>query len=216
MFMKFYVCILACVFVFAGSALAQQIPGRPAAPAVQTAQPARLAVLDATDAGNSEEEEKSFFYDIWDNFVERLFSPQIQKPFSVGVGTELTQNARKGLVPEVFAAIDYDFDRFLAFGVRGGMTYGADEPKDSLISVMEGVFFSRFYVYDFGWVRPYTQVGFGVSSAREVDFEVLDVLGEGAVGGRAHFLGWFADISFRWGYPFRTAFGIEVGHSFLP
>jgi hypothetical protein len=162
------------------------------------------------------EEESSFWDRFWDRFVELLLTPSIEKPFSVGAGMELSQNARSGLVPEVFACIDYDIDRMLAFGVRGGMTYGSKEPADAAVSVMEGVFFSRFYVYDFTWMRPYAQVGLGAATIREVDYEVTDVLGEGAVGLRAHFLGWFADLGFRWGYPFRTAFGIEIGHSFLP
>ncbi|MDR1626625.1 MAG: hypothetical protein LBT33_08795 [Spirochaetia bacterium] len=203
--MKRYALIVCIVWLCAPAFGQQEAP-----------QPALLASPTQAPADEDDDEGPSLWGRFWDKFVELLLTPSIEKPFSVGAGMELTQNTRSGLVPEVFAGIDYDIDRMLAFGVRGGMTYGSKEPADSQVSVMEGVVFSRLYVYDFRWIRPYAQVGLGASTIREVDYEVTDVLGEGAVGARAHFLGWFADIGVRWGYPFRAGFGIEVGHSFLP
>jgi hypothetical protein len=142
--------------------------------------------------------------------------PEIHKPFSVGTGMEINQNVRVGVVPALFICIDYEINRILDFGVRGSMTYFNSAPADALISAQEGVFFTRFYVYDFGWIRPYVHTGVGVSSAREQDYVVEDVLGEAACGIRAHWRGWFADLSFRFGYPFRMGAGLLLGHSFLP
>jgi hypothetical protein len=145
-----------------------------------------------------------------------LASGEIHKPFSVGAGIEMNQNVRVGVVPALFICIDYEIDRLLDFGVRGSMTYFNSAPADALITAQEGIFFARFYVYDFGWIRPYMHTGLGVSSAREQDYVVEDVLGEAAFGTRAHWRGWFADLSFRFGYPFKVGIGLLFGHSFLP
>jgi hypothetical protein len=81
---------------------------------------------------------------------------------------------------------------------------------------MEGALFGRFYVYDFGWIRPYLQTGVGISMVRELDYEYTDILGEFATGARAHWKGWFMDLMYRYGYPFRMAVGLSIGHSFIP
>jgi hypothetical protein len=81
---------------------------------------------------------------------------------------------------------------------------------------MEAVFYERFYVYDFGWIRPFIQTGLGLSIDREEEYKVNDFLGEVAIGARAHWTGWFMEMSVRYGYPFRFAGGLAFGHSFLP
>ncbi|MDR2768859.1 MAG: hypothetical protein LBB82_11105 [Treponema sp.] len=140
----------------------------------------------------------------------------IHKPFSVAGGIELTQNDRVSILPELFVMSDYELSRYFGFGIRGGLTFASNKPSDRLVSVMEGVLYGRFYVYDFGWIRPFIQTGVGVSVNREQEYEVYDALGEVNFGARAHLKGWFIESSFRAGYPFRVAFGLAVGHSFLP
>jgi hypothetical protein len=152
----------------------------------------------------------------WIHFTEVLFTPQIHKPFSVAGGVEMTQNDREKLLPELYIMTDYEFSRYLGFGVRGGLTFGSDQPIDKLVTVMEAVFYERFYVYDFGWIRPFVQTGLGLSIDREEEYEVTDFLGEAAIGARAHWTGWFMEMSVRYGYPFRFAGGLAIGHSFLP
>jgi hypothetical protein len=158
----------------------------------------------------------NFFSRTWNGFTETLFTPQIHKPFSVAGGIEMTQNEREGLLPELFVISDYELTPSFGLGLRGGMTFGSKRPDDRLVSVMEGVFFGRFYVCDFGWIKPYVQTGVGISIDQEMEYEYMDVLGEFALGVRAHWKGWFMDAGFRGGYPFRTAFGLSFGHSFLP
>jgi hypothetical protein len=158
----------------------------------------------------------NFFVRAWNGFTETLFTPQIHKPFSVAGGIEMTQNEREGMLPELFVISDYEITPFFGLGLRGGMTFGSKRPDDRLVSVMEGVVFGRFYVHDFGWIKPYVQTGIGISLDQEMEYEYTDVLGEAALGARAHWKGWFMDAGFRVGYPFRTAFGLSFGHSFLP
>jgi hypothetical protein len=177
-----------------------------------------LCVLAASLWAQEETEEvkKNFFIRFWDSFTTTLLTPQIHKPFSVMGGIEFTNNDRVAMLPELFVASDYEFSRYFGAGVRGGLTFGSSEPVDRLVSVMEGVFYGRFYVYDFGWIRPFVHAGIGVSVDREQEFEYADVLGEFGTGVRAHWKGWFLEASFRYGYPFRTAGGLSLGHSFLP
>jgi hypothetical protein len=158
----------------------------------------------------------NFFVRFWRGFAETLFTPQIHKPFSVAAGIEAAQNDRVNLLPQIFIASDYELSRYFGLGVRGGLSFGSSEPTDRIVSVMEGAFYGRFYVYDFGWIRPYVQTGIGISVDREQEFEYTDVLGEFGLGVRAHYTGWFLDTGFRYGYPFRIAFGLSLGHSFLP
>jgi hypothetical protein len=157
-----------------------------------------------------------FFSRAWNGFTETLFTPQIHKPFSVAGGIEITQNERDRILPEFFIISDYELTPYFGAGIRGGMTFGSQRPDDRLISVMEGVFFGRFYVYDFGWIKPFIQTGVGISMDQEREFDYTDVRGEFALGARAHWKGWFMEAGFRCGYPFRTAFGMSFGHSFLP
>jgi hypothetical protein len=168
---------------------------------------ARAAAQDAPKKG---------FAKFWAGFTEILFTPQVHKPFSVAGGMELAQNDRTGMLPEIFVMSDYELSRHFGFGLRGGLTFASNKPSDQMVSVMEGSIYGRFYVYDFGWIRPFVQTGLGVSLNREQDYEVYDVLGEAGAGVRAHWKGWFLEPSFRVGYPFRMAFGMAVGHSFLP
>jgi hypothetical protein len=158
----------------------------------------------------------NFFVRFWRGFAETLFTPQIHKPFSVAAGIEASQNDRLNLLPELFVASDYELSRYFGLGVRGGITFGSGEPTDRIVSVMEGAFYGRFYLYDFGWIRPYVQTGLGISIDREQEYEYTDILGEFAAGIRAHYTGWFLDANARYGYPFRIAFGVSLGHSFLP
>jgi hypothetical protein len=168
------------------------------------------------DAGGRGTPKKNFFLRVWNGFTETLFTPQIHKPFSVAGGIELTQNDRTGLLPELFVMSDYELTRYFGVGLRGGLTFGSTQPEDRLVSVMEGVLFGRFYVYDFGWIKPFVQTGLGLSIIREQEYEYTDILGEAALGVRAHWKGWLTEASFRYGYPFRLAFGLSFGHSFLP
>jgi hypothetical protein len=173
----------------------------------------------ASAAGAQEtgaEEKSNFFIRFWNGFKEGLFTPQIHKPFAVSAGMEATKNERVNMLPELFIASDYELTRYFGIGVRGGLTFGSQQPEDSLVTVMEGVIFARCYVYDFGWIRPYVQTGIGISLDREMEYEYTDVLGEFSTGARAHWKGWFMDAAFRYGYPFHLAFGLSVGHSFLP
>lgn len=147
---------------------------------------------------------------------ESFFAPHMHKPFAVMVGIEISQNDRVNMLPEVYAASDYEFTRYFGIGVRGGITFGSREPDYSLVAVMEGVFYGRFYLYDFNWIRPYLQTGIGISLDREQEYEYTDTLGEFAVGTRAQWKGWFLDLAFRYGYPFRIAYGMSLGRSFLP
>ncbi|MDR1105543.1 MAG: hypothetical protein LBL44_04230 [Treponema sp.] len=172
-----------------------------------------LAAAQATDGPDAP---KKGFAKFWAGFTEILFTPQVHKPFSVAGGIELTQNDRTSMLPEIFVMSDYELSRYFGFGLRGGLTFSSNKPEDQLVSVMEGSLYGRFYVYDFGWIRPFVQTGLGVSVNREQDYEVYDVLGEVSMGARAHWKGWFLEPSFRVGYPFRLAFGMAVGHSFLP
>ena len=158
-----------------------------------------------------------FFSRFWSTFKTNLFAPQeIHKPFSVAGGMEITQNDRDKLLPEVFVLADYELTREFGFGLKAGLTFASRQPIDRLVTVMEGELYGRFYVYDFGWIRPFVQAGLGISVDREEDYTYNDILGEATVGARAHYLGWFAEASFRYGYPFRLAFGLGIGHSFLP
>ncbi|MDR1390430.1 MAG: hypothetical protein LBJ31_10705 [Treponema sp.] len=150
------------------------------------------------------------------NFKENLFSPQPHRPFSVGAGLELTQNDREDMLPEIIIYSDYELSRYFGMGVRGGLTFASRQPTDRLVSVMEGVFYQRAYLYDFGWIRPFVHTGIGVSVAREEEYKYTDFLGEAALGLRAHYKGWFAEMIFRYGYPFRFAVGLSVGHSYIP
>jgi hypothetical protein len=170
----------------------------------------------ASEALAAPEARPNFFVRFWRGFAETLFTPQVHKPFSVAAGMEVSQNDRIHFLPELFVASDYELSRYFGLGLRGGMTFGSSEPTDRIVSVMEGVFYGRFYVYDFGWIRPYVQAGIGISLDREQDFEYTDVLGEAAAGVRAHYTGWFLDAGVRYGYPFRAGFGMSLGHSFLP
>jgi hypothetical protein len=174
------------------------------------------AFLSAQTTDGEDEEPKKGFARFWANFTEVLFTPQIHKPFSVAGGLELTQNERVNFLPEMYVMGDYELSRFFGFGVRGGLTFGSKQPEDRLVSVMEGVIFGRFYLYDFVWIRPFVQTGIGVSIDREQGYEVYDPLGELALGARAHYTGWFLEASLRVGYPFRLSFGLAAGHSFLP
>jgi hypothetical protein len=167
-------------------------------------------------AGGAQTPKQNFFVRSWTYFTTTLFAPQIHKPFSVSGGIEMTQNDRINMLPEVFIAADYELSRYFGFGLRGGFTFGSKEPADSMVSVMEGVLFGRFYVHDFGWIRPFVQTGLGISLERELEYEYTDVLGEVATGARMHWTGWFMETLVRYGYPFRMAFGVSVGHSFLP
>jgi hypothetical protein len=162
------------------------------------------------------EPKRNFFLRFWDSFTETLFTPQVHKPFSVMGGVEFTQNDRVKMLPEMYVASDYELSRYFGLGLRGGLTFGSSQPTDRLVTVMEGVLYGRFYVYDFGWIRPFVQTGLGISIDRELEFEYTDVLGEFALGARAHWTGWFLETSFRYGYPFRMAAGLGLGHSFLP
>jgi hypothetical protein len=152
----------------------------------------------------------------WRGFANTLLTPQIHKPFSVAGGIEFTQNDRVSSLPELFVTADYELSPYFGIGLEGGMTFGSKQPADRLVSVMEGIIYGRFYVYDFGWIKPYTQVGLGISIDRELEYEYNDVLGEISIGARIHYTGWFLDTSFRYGYPFRIGGGISIGHSFLP
>jgi hypothetical protein len=163
-----------------------------------------------------EKYQKNAWTRFWHGFGVTLLTPQVHKPFSVFGGIEISQNDRVHYLPEIFVASDYELSPNFGIGVRGGMTFGSKEPADSIVSVMEGVIYGRFYVYDFGWIKPYTQAGLGISVDRELGYEYNDFLGEFAVGVRAHYTGWFLDASFRYGYPFRMGGGISIGHSFLP
>ena len=176
-----------------------------------------LCLLFAGGAALAGAQEKdNFFLRFWNGFKEGLFTPQIHKPFAVYGGIELTNNDRIRMVPEIFVASDYELSRYFGFGVRGGLTFGSPEPEDRLVSVMDGAVYGRFYVYNFGWIRPYVQTGIGMSMDREMEYDYTDVLGEFAAGARAHWKGWFMDAGLRYGYPFRMAFGLSLGHSFLP
>jgi hypothetical protein len=172
-----------------------------------------LACAQEEGAGKAK---SGLFNRFWNGFTETLFTPQIHKPFSVSGGIELTQNDRKDLLPEFFATADYELSRYFGFGARAGLTFASNQPIDKMVTVMEGVGFARFYLYDFGWIRPYLQTGLGLSIDREQDYEYTDILGEAALGARAHWTGWFLEANFRYGYPFRFAFGLSFGHSFLP
>jgi hypothetical protein len=158
----------------------------------------------------------TFFGRFWGNFTEVLFTPQIHKPFSVSGTLELTQNDRLHLLPEISITADYELSRYFGFGLRAGLTFASNQPIDKLVTVMDAAVFGRFYVYDFGWIRPYVETGLGISIDRELEYEYTDVLGEAGAGARAHWKGWFMEANFRYGYPFRFAFGLGVGHSFLP
>jgi hypothetical protein len=177
---------------------------------------ALCALLCVLAASAWTQEKENFFKRFWSTFVEVLFTPQIHKPFSVAGGIEYTQNDRERFLPELVVIADYELSRYFGFGLRGGLTFGSREPEHSLVSVMEGVVYGRFYVYDFGWIRPFVQAGIGVSIDREQDYEYTDVLGETAGGARAHWKGWFLEAVIRYGRPFRFAFGLSFGHSFLP
>ena len=172
--------------------------------------------VDAAAEQTAVKERPNFFVRGWNIFLDGLLAPQIHKPFSVLGGIEFTQNDRANMLPEVYIAADYEFTRYIGFGVRGGMTFGSRQPQDSLVSVMEGVMYGRFYAYDFGWIRPFLQGGLGISLNREQEYEYTDVLGEMAVGLRAYWKGWFLETSCRYGFPFRVAAGLGVGHCFLP
>jgi hypothetical protein len=175
-----------------------------------------LIILPAPAQEEVPASQPNLFVRFWRGFAETLFAPQIHKPFSVAAGIELAQNDRVHFLPELFVASDYELSRYFSMGIRGGITTDSGEPADRIVSVMEGAFYSRCYVYDFGWIRPYVQAGIGMSIDREQEFEYTDILGEAAAGVRAHYTGWFADANVRYGYPFRVAFGISLGHSFLP
>jgi hypothetical protein len=184
-------CVLASSLVLAQEAGTPETPGKP-----------NFFVL--------------FWKGFWNGFVEGLITPQVHKPFSVMGGIEYTGNDRDQMLPEVFVASDYELSRYVGLGVRGGITFGSQRPEDSLVSVMEGLIYSRFYVWDFGFIRPFFQTGIGISLDREQEYEYTDVLGEFATGVRMHWKGWYIENAFRYGYPFRIAFGMSVGHSFLP
>jgi hypothetical protein len=158
----------------------------------------------------------AFFSRFWNGFTETLFTPQIHKPFSVAGGIEITQNDRVNFLPELTVTSDYELTPYFGVGLRGGMTFGSTEPEDRMVSVLEGAIFARCYVYDFGWIKPFVQTGVGISIDQEMEYEYTDILGEFALGARAHWKGWFLDGAFRTGYPFRMAFGMSFGHSFLP
>jgi hypothetical protein len=149
------------------------------------------------------------------------------KPFSVGSGMEINQNARHIMVPEIVLSLDYEITPIVTIGLKVGMTEWADTEEHETISVMEGVFIGRYYLYPFLFgagkkkpipiqIRPYIQTGLGMSYSREIDYTVLDYLGEAAIGGRFHFSGWFADLGVRYGYPFHYGVNLILGHSFLP
>jgi hypothetical protein len=161
-------------------------------------------------------EEPGFFARFWAGFKETLFAPQIHKPFSVSGGYELTQNDRSSMLSEMYVMADYELSRNFGLGLRGGLSFGSSAPDHKLVTVMEGVFFMRLYIHDFGWIKPFVQTGLGISIDREQEYEYNDVLGEAALGIRAHYKGWFMETGFRYGYPFRLAFGAGFGHSFLP
>jgi hypothetical protein len=158
----------------------------------------------------------NWFTRAWGRFTTLLFTPQVHKPFSVGGGIEVTQNERSGVLPEISAVIDFEYSRYVALGVRGGLTVWSRQSTDSLVSSMDALGFARFYPYDFGWIRPFVQAGVGISEIREVEYEVYDPIGEAALGARAHLTGWYLEAIFRYGYPFRFAGGLFFGHSFLP
>jgi hypothetical protein len=161
-------------------------------------------------------QKNNIFVRFWNGFTRTLLAPQIHKPFSVAGGLEMTQNDRVDFLPEMVVISDYELSPYFGLGVRGGITFGSKEPDHRLVSVMEGVFFGRFYVYDFGWIKPFVQTGLGISLDQELAYKYTDILGEFALGARAHWKGWFMETAFRCGYPFRIAAGVTVGHSFLP
>jgi hypothetical protein len=204
--------ICTCFGVFAAAQTAEGESDTPAASAAAIAD----ATADATDRADSSDTPKKGFAKFWSNFTDVLFTPQIHKPFSVAGGLDLTQNDRVNVLPELYVMGDYELSRFFGFGLRAGLTFGSSQPSDRLVSVMEGVIFGRFYVWDFGWIRPFVHTGLGVSVNREQEYEVYDALGELGFGARAHWTGWFLEGSFRVGYPFRLSFGLAFGHSFLP
>jgi hypothetical protein len=180
-----------------------------------------LAVLCVSSVslvrGQEAEAKTGFFSRFFGNFKENLLAPQtIHKPFAVAAGVEATQNDRNKILPELYLLSDYELSREFGFGLRVGLTFASSQPIDRLVTVMEGVIYGRFYVYDFVWIRPFVQVGLGISIDREEEYTYRDKLGEAALGARAHYKGWFAEASFRYGYPFRMAFGLGIGHSFLP
>jgi hypothetical protein len=178
--------------------------------------PSQAETQDAAESSAMTEEDPGFFKRFWNHFTDVLFTPQIHKPFSVAGGIEMTRNDRAKFLPELYLMTDYEFSRYLGFGIKGGISFGSNEPADKLVTVMEAVFYERFYVYDFGWIRPFVQTGIGLSIDREQEYEVNDVLGEVAIGARAHWTGWFMEMSVRYGYPFLFAGGLAFGHSFLP
>lgn len=175
-----------------------------------------LCALFCILAATAWTQERNFFKRFWNNFVEVLFTPQIHKPFSVAAGIEYAQNEREHFLPELVVIADYELSRYFGIGVRGSITFGSKQPEHALVSVMEGVGYGRFYPYDFGWIRPFIQVGIGISADSEQDYQYTDVLGETSAGVRAHWKGWFLEAVIRYGYPFRLAFGLGLGHSFLP
>jgi hypothetical protein len=159
---------------------------------------------------------RNFFLWLRDGFVNGLISPQVHKPFSVMAGIEYTQNDREQILPEMVVASDYEITPYIGIGIRGGITFGSKEPEDRLVTVMEGVVYGRFYLYDFGFIKPFLQTGLGISLDREQEYEYTDVLGEVATGVRMHWKGWYVENIFRYGYPLRWACGMSLGHSFLP
>ncbi|MDR2768221.1 MAG: hypothetical protein LBB82_07845 [Treponema sp.] len=176
-----------------------------------------VLLLTATLAFAQEEEKRpNAFKRFFGDFKENLFAPQPHRPFSVGFGAELTQNDREDLLPEIIIYSDYELSRYFGMGVRGGLTFASRQPFDRLVTVMEGVFYQRVYIYDFGWIRPFVHTGIGISIDSEEEYKMNDVLGEAAIGLRAHYKGWFAEMAFRYGYPFRFAIGLSVGHSYIP
>jgi hypothetical protein len=175
------------------------------------------SLVYAQEAGpEAPAKKRNAFVRFWKGFTESLLAPQIHKPFSVAGGIEMTQNDRVAFLPEIFVISDYELSPYFGIGVRGGLTFGSREPEDRLVSVMDGVVFGRFYVYDFGWIKPFIQTGVGISIDQELEYKYTDISGEFAAGVRAHWKGWFLETAFRCGYPFRLACGMSVGHSFLP